>query len=102
MISRHWRGVAKHDEADNYIAHLRSETFPSLREIDGFVSGSILRRDVENGVEFRIVTTWQSMRAIQMFAGDDADVAVVPPVVQTMMTEYDRLVAHYEVVEPDG
>jgi hypothetical protein len=26
-------------------------------------------------------------------------VAVVPPVVQAMMVDYDRTVAHYEVVE---
>src|SRR5262245_54583594 len=99
MISRHWRGVTKPQEADNYVRHLRRDTFPQLSRIPGFVSASILRRAVAAGVEFLVVTTWQSIEAIRQFAGDSADVAVVPMVVQEMMVDYDRTVAHYEVVE---
>jgi hypothetical protein len=39
------------------------------------------------------------MDAVRQFAGDAADVAVVPPVVQAMMVEYDTTVAHYQIVE---
>ncbi len=99
MISRHWRGVAKPEEADNYIHHLRNDTFPKLARIDGFVSASILRRSTAKGAEFLIVTTWQSIEAIRQFAGDSVDTAVVPHAVQAMMVEYDREVAHYEIVE---
>jgi hypothetical protein len=45
------------------------------------------------------VTTWQSMDAIRQFAGDAADVAVLVPVVQRMMVEYDTSVAHYQRVD---
>jgi heme-degrading monooxygenase HmoA len=99
VISRHWQGVARPEEADNYIAHLQHETFPSLSEIDGFVGASILRRTTDIGAEFLIVTKWQSMEAIRQFAGNAAHIAVVPAVVQAMMIEYDKEVAHYEVVE---
>ncbi len=98
-ISRHWRGVSKPEEADNYIRHLRSETFPQLARIEGFISASILRRSVRQGTEFLIVTTWQSIEAIRRFAGESASTAVVPPSVQAMMIDYDREVVHYEVVE---
>ena len=54
---------------------------------------------MEEGVEFLIVTRWDSIEAIQRFAGRDADVAVVPQKVQEIMIEYDRVVRHYEVVE---
>jgi hypothetical protein len=94
--------VARPDEADNYIRHLRRDTFPHLSRIAGFVSASILRRPIATGVEFVIVTTWQSMDAVRQFAGDAADVAVVPPVVQAMMVEYDTTVAHYQIVENSG
>jgi heme-degrading monooxygenase HmoA len=97
MISRNWRGVAKTEESDNYVEHLTAETFPQLSKIDGFVSASILRRPTSKGVEYLIVTTWQSMDAIKQFAGDAPDLAVVPEQVQAMMVEYDREVAHYEV-----
>jgi heme-degrading monooxygenase HmoA len=99
MISRHWRGVARASEADNYVRHLQHDTFPHVSRISGFVSASILRRSTEAGVEFVIVTTWQSMDAIRQFSGEAAEVAVVPPAVQAMMLEYDTTVAHYQVVE---
>src|SRR6266481_1262675 len=97
MISRNWRGIARTEEAENYVAHLKSETFPQLAEIPGFVAASILRRATDNGVEFLIVTTWESLEAIKQFAGESAHLAVVPPAVQAMMTSYDKEVIHYEV-----
>jgi heme-degrading monooxygenase HmoA len=99
MISRHWKGIAKPGKADNYIEHLRSDTFPKLFKINGFISASILRRTVAQGTEFLIITVWESIEAIEHFAGAKADVAVVPESVQAMMIEYDRTVSHYEVVD---
>jgi heme-degrading monooxygenase HmoA len=99
MISRQWRGLAKSARADEYVEHLRTETFPQLSGIPGFVDASILRRGVDDGVEFLIVTRWDSLGAIQRFAGREASVAVVPETVQEMMLEYDRTVRHYEIVQ---
>ena len=99
MISRHWRGIARREHAEDYVAHLRSDTFPELRRIAGFVDASILRRTAERGVEFLVITRWRSMEAIRAFAGADAETAVVPQNVQRMMVDYDRRVAHYEVIE---
>jgi len=99
VISRHWRGIAKPEETDNYINHLKNETFPQLSRIHGFVAASILRRPAGKGVEFLIVTTWRSMEAIQQFAGESAHSAVVPQAVQTMMVEYDKEVTHYEIAD---
>jgi len=98
-ISRHWRGVAKSKEADNYIHHLRNNTFPELGRIEGFIKASILRRPIREGTEFLIVTTWQSIEAIRKFAGESVNTAVVPPSVRAMMVEYDKEVAHYEILE---
>lgn len=99
MISRHWRGVARANAADAYIEHLRSETFPAIRRLPGFVSASILRRAVPDGVEFLIVTTWESIESIRAFAGDDVETAVVPAVAQAMMVRFDQTVNHFDVVE---
>jgi heme-degrading monooxygenase HmoA len=97
MISRHWRGLCRREHADDYIEHLRTGTFPALEDIPGFVSASILRRAVATGVEFLIITQWQSLAAIHAFAGSKAEAAVVPAKVQEMMIEYDREARHYEV-----
>ncbi len=99
MIVRHWTGLVKRDRADEYVSHLHTETFPSLTKIPGFLAARILRRSVSQGVEFVIVTEWDSLQAIERFAGSDAEQAVVPEAVQQMMVDYDRTVRHYEVIE---
>ena len=98
MISRQWRGLARAALAESYVQHLQTETFPAIRRLPGFVSASILRRSVPEGVEFLIVTNWASVEAIRSFAGANADAAVVPQTVHDMMIDYDRIVRHYDVV----
>jgi hypothetical protein len=97
MISRHWTGIARREDADRYLDHLENDTFPKLSSLAGFAGASVLRREVARGTEFRVVTVWESLRAIEAFSGADIEAAVVPPVVQAMMVEFDRRAAHYEV-----
>ena len=85
MISRHSRGLAKSTHADEYVEHLRTETFPQLSNIPGFVNASILKRKVQEGVEFLIVTNWESIKAIEQFSGREPETAVVPEKVRKMM-----------------
>ena len=89
-ISRQWRGLAKGERADAYVEHLRADTFPQLSKIPGFIKASILRRDIGPGIEFLVVTEWESPDAIRRFAGADAESAVVPQNVHDMMIDYDR------------
>src|SRR5690242_12993238 len=97
MISRHWKGTTRPGEADPYLNHLLHETFPQLSAIPGFARASILRREVEDGTEFQVVTVWESLAAVGAFAGSDLEQAVVPPLVQAMMARYDQRVVHYEI-----
>lgn len=99
MISRHWRGLVRKGKADDYIRHLDQETFPKLSGIAGFVRAYILRHELPAGTEFLIVTEWESLDAIQKFAGSDSEAAVVPAVAEAMMVEYDARVRHYEMVK---
>jgi antibiotic biosynthesis monooxygenase (ABM) superfamily enzyme len=98
MISRQWRGLARPNQAQNYMEHLRTDTFPALREFPGFVSASILSRPLGDGIEFLVVTQWRALDDIAHFSGADLEAAVVPPEVAQMMIDYDRRVKHYEVV----
>ena len=97
MISRHWQGIARREDADRYIAHLKSDTFPQLASLAGFIRATILRREVAEGTQFQVVTVWESIEAIRAFAGSDAERAVVPPAAQAMMVEFDRRAVHYVV-----
>ena len=60
------------------------------------MNASILQRVVTDGIEFLVVTYWDNMDAIKEFAGEAADIAVVPALVQEMMVRYDPVVRHYE------
>ena len=102
MIARHWRGLVKSDRAAEYEEHLRNETFPALERIQGFLGADILKRGLESGIEFLVITRWKSIESIEQFAGADAEAAVVPPKAQAMMINYDQRARHYEVAEIKG
>ncbi len=99
MISRLWRGVARIECSAAYIAHLQQETFPALRRLHGFERAAILHRPCDRGMEFLIVTTWESEQAIAAFAGGDVLAAVVPDEVRRMMVEFDSRASHYTTLE---
>lgn len=97
MISRHWKGVAKKERANDYVHHLKTSTFKQIGKISGFISAKILTREIEEGTEFLIITEWDSLEAIKQFAGTSFDTAVVPKVVQDIMISYDSKVRHYDL-----
>lgn len=98
-VVRSWVGVTTRDHAAPYLAHLREQTVPQLRVLPGFVGVQILQRAIDDGFEFRVQTTWQSMASIHAFAGEDLDIAVVPPAAQAVLLRFDAHVVHDEVVE---
>ena len=97
MISRHWTGLVKKDREHEYIDHLQNDTFKKLFEIDGFINATILKRDLGEGIEFLIITQWDSLESIKKFAGENYEDAVVPKIAQEMMIRYENRAKHYEV-----
>jgi heme-degrading monooxygenase HmoA len=95
VIWRQWRCLAHAHRAEDYVEHLQTETFPALKQIPGFIDASILRRPMPTGVEFLIVTRWESLEAIAKFATEDLEAAVVPAKAAAMMIEYDRSARHF-------
>lgn len=98
MITRNWTGVVKPERSSDYLHHLQYDTLKKLSAIKGFLNASIHQRVVTDGIEYLVVTYWENMDAIRQFAGDSADIAVVPPIAQEMMVRYDPVVRHYEEV----
>ena len=97
MIERHWKGIAREERADEYIAHLKEDTFRELAGINGFICARILKRNTKEGIEFLVVTVWRDDDAIRQFAGSNIERAVVPEYVGEMMITYDKAVRHYKV-----
>lgn len=99
QVVRSWVGVTTRGDAAPYLLHLRAATVPHLQALPGFVGVQILQRAIDEGFEFRVQTTWHSMASIHAFAGDDLEVAVVPPAAQAVLLRFDAHVVHYEVAE---
>jgi hypothetical protein len=97
VISRHWTGVLRAGQDERYLQHLRSETFPRLGRIPGFVRATVLTRPAAEGLEVRVVTVWESLESVREFAGEKLDVAVVPPSVRELLVKFDSTVVHYDV-----
>jgi heme-degrading monooxygenase HmoA len=99
MIARAWRGSATVEGAERYAVHFRDSVLPSLRALDGFRVGYLMRREVDGVVEIRVLTVWASLEAVRAFAGDDLTTAVVEPAARAALTSYDTTVDIYEVTE---
>jgi heme-degrading monooxygenase HmoA len=97
MIVRHWRGRARADSASAYLDHLRTDTLPRLRAVDGHRGAYVLRREVGNEVEFVVLTLWDSLESLRAFAGADYEAAVVPPEARRLLTSFDERALHYDV-----
>src|SRR5437899_13034024 len=57
--------------------HFHDKVVSELRQVPGFVGAQLNRRPLDDKIEFLVLTRWQSMDAIQAFAGTDAEKAVV-------------------------
>jgi heme-degrading monooxygenase HmoA len=99
MISRIWHGWTRLANADAYEALLRSEIFLGIegRQIAGFRGIQLLRRDLGDEVEFVTVMEFDSLEAVRVFAGEDHEVAVVPPKARALLARFDARSQHYEV-----
>ncbi len=98
MIARVWRGTALPERADQYVEHLQRSVLPELYQIEGFKGAYLLRRNLDEGVEFTVQTLWESMDAIRKFAGENAETAVVAPAARPLFREFDSTATHYEIV----
>lgn len=102
MISRLWWGWTTFENADAYEELLRTKILPGIHRVEGYKGAYLLRRNVEDGVEFATLTLWESMAAVRAFAGEDYEIAVVPPEAKELLSKFDQTSKHYEtVIEPD-
>jgi heme-degrading monooxygenase HmoA len=99
MISRIWHGWTTPENADTYEALLKSEIFVGIqdREIGGYRGIQLFRRSVGDEIEFVTVMWFDTLQAVREFAGEDYEVAVVPPKARAVLAHFDARSQHYEV-----
>jgi heme-degrading monooxygenase HmoA len=97
-ILRSWNGRAAASNAAAYPRHFTHDVLPELRRIDGFLGADLLRRELGDAIEYRVLTRWASMSAIAAFAGSDPGRAVVTPDAVAALTSFDPRVEHFEIL----
>jgi hypothetical protein len=99
MISRIWHGWTTSANADAYESLLKSEIFIGIqnRRIAGYRGIQLFRRNLNDEVEFVTVMWFDAINAIRAFAGEDYEVAVVPPKARELLLRFDARSQHYEV-----
>jgi heme-degrading monooxygenase HmoA len=99
MISRIWHGYTSPENADAYEGLLKSEILTGIegRKIPGFQGIQLFRRSLASEVEFITVMWFDSLDSVRAFAGEDHEVAVVPPRARALLARFDARSQHYEV-----
>ena len=98
MISRVWHGRTTRENADAYEQLLRTEILPGIHRVPGYRGASVLRRDLDEGVEFVTITMFDSLDAVRAFAGEDYGAAVIEPEARRLLASFDERSAHYDTV----
>jgi heme-degrading monooxygenase HmoA len=99
MVERVWSARARNDaDAAAYASYFQRVVVPELKAVDGYRGARLLRRDVADGVEVVVATTWESLDVIRGFAGADLERAVVHDEAAALFSDYDRTVRHFDLV----
>ena len=100
MICRIWHGWTTRENAAAYQSLLEEEILPGIasRRIEGYKGEHLLRRDLENEVEFVTVLWFESIESVRAFAGEDYERAVVPPQARALLSRFDERSQHYETL----
>jgi heme-degrading monooxygenase HmoA len=97
MIARHWRGWTRNEDAGAYEKLLKEKVLPGLREIEGYRGGYILRNDGPSEVEFVVLNFFDSLEAVERFAGADYATPVLEPEAKRLLSRIEPWAVHYEV-----
>ena len=97
MNARHWRGWTEVQDADAYESLLKDKALPSLRDIEGYRGGYILRSDGPQEVEFVVVNLFDSLESVKRFAGPDYSIPVFEPEASRFLRRIEPAAMHYEV-----
>jgi antibiotic biosynthesis monooxygenase (ABM) superfamily enzyme len=101
MICRIWRGQTTQEKSLMYEAVVRDQVIPEIeaRHIPGFLSIDLMKRPLGGRVEYLTIMWFDSLEAVKAFAGEDFDLAYVPPQGRAVLSQFDERSAHYEVLD---
>ena len=102
MIARTWRGVTRASDADRYADYVAATGLRAFSETPGNLGALLMRRPVDAdgaaGTEFLVISFWESMEAVQRFAGPEPSRAVFYPEDDAYLVRRETTVDHFEIV----
>jgi heme-degrading monooxygenase HmoA len=100
MIGRIWHGYTTFANADLYETLLKEEVFTSIEEkqVNGYLGIQLLKRKLDNEMEFTTIMWFENLDSVKQFAGDDYEQAYVPNKARDVLSRFDQKSAHCEVI----
>ena len=79
MIVRTWHGRTRLADADAYESFMKNRAAPDYGSVEGLLQIFFTRRDESDVSHFLLITMWDSIESVKMFAGDDPSIAKYYP-----------------------
>jgi hypothetical protein len=101
VVGRIWHGWTLPKNAEVYENLLKNEIFPGIaaKKVSGYLGIQLLRRPMENEIEFVTIMLFESWEAVKEFGGEDYERAYVPPKAREVLVRFDNRSQHYEIRE---
>jgi heme-degrading monooxygenase HmoA len=99
MIARIWHGIVPISKADEYLRLMQTVALPDYRATPGNRAAYALREIRGEEAHFLMLTFWESLQAIQSFAGEDIQSAKYYAFDREFLLELEPSVKHYKLYE---
>jgi heme-degrading monooxygenase HmoA len=97
MIARTWRGAVRAEDAETYADYIRTTGIAEYAATPGNQGAYLLYRIDGDRAEILTISFWESLVAVQGFAGNDIEPAVFYPEDDRYLIERDLTANHYVV-----
>lgn len=100
-IKRVWHGWTTRENAQKYQTILHEQVLPGIeaKNIPGYRKIEVLRIDRQDEVEFVTIMTFESLRNVIDFQGEDYKRCYVPEAARQVLKRWDPESTHYELIE---
>lgn len=96
-VARMWSARTTPAKWPAYREHFQKNVVPELRAAPGYLGASLIQRKNGDEIEILVTTRWKSLESVANFSGKNLDSAVVAEEAAQMLTDYDRVVRHFEL-----
>ena len=100
-IKRIWHGWTTLENAESYRQLLEREVRPGIeaKKIPGYRGLELLFREIDEEVEFVTIMTFDSLKNVIEFQGENYERAYLPDAAKAVLSRWDKVCVHYESAE---